>query len=1352
MKGNLKALLLAFISAFLFLCCGLITACNKEYKIQLQGFDIQETLVVEYGALVMLESPIITDETGNFYEPMVDVCNSKGGYVVVESNAFRAWDEAGYTITYIVRVNEGYAETRKTQVTVVNKQNLSITAEYNEFEDTGKAISIRPVCEEKDVTYTYAVKNLKTSETVNVTTENDDTFFICQEKGNYEVVITATKGERMGSYGYTVIVREAVENYVIEHFDEQWKEVSEYLGDERMNYTVVKGSDVGLSDRYGDDGYFLAYTSNNEYLTFHIRPRFEKAEYEALLADGYDQVSVYCYLKSAQNKSHEYVIRTGTNGFYQRSNVTSFPNEWNEITMNFDLIPGSEISRSFLYCYDMYKSQDVFFLSYLNEGALSTRDTLTLYYSDIIVTKPVELTVAEGIETDYVIGKSISLNDLFVSEADLRYYITFRGERREVSENYVFTANGEYTVEALPARKDYRGSASVTLNVTDVFTATSEYVSQKRSADSVSVQLDALQARFLENVGITPTVVGYSVYDRNGKLYEVNEDNTFVADADGVYMVEVKGNYKWDGLDCTSYAFVELDVWSEANAYQVVSVSDMFSTCPWAYQSNQLQKMTVAEYSVGGVTDTMFRLQRSNDGMALTVRPFYSKKYYENLIQATNDELVFSLNAYFESGAQTSANMDTSRSIFSNYMKYQILKDSWTTQVASLSTFVEKYDELLSGYRLMQENVGNKVKYAYNVNGDWKDYVLYSELRTRADFVYITDIVAKPLMQASEIAIVERTNNAVMLDDFKTAFDGTQFNAVEIVSASKNGVLVNVSGNAMQTGINDGMYDVIVKGTRNGESVFMRIQLDVWSTATKYVVVQQSDMMSVGGYSYQSTQQDSVAVGEYTVGGKTGTFAKITPVKESSVVLMRPLHSKKYYAQLLASETYYTSYVTASWYFDNASEKTSKVTPYYHLFNGYVNGEGVKDTWQTGKIALADFLELYDQIVAIYERTVSEIALATKYGRFVDKTGVVDSTGTTVYGYLMATKFTGRMDNAYFSALTLTEEIKTEQGSTMLVDRSQTTSVDLSSSLSENQTLSYWENQGYTLAYTITARYGGATTAGAIFTINSAIENGIYYLNVTATKGEITGVCYTQEIDVYNSTEPVEYENFRHTDSQYAVLSYYGSGAWLSQLNGTNWATATDKFPVQSVGSFLDISTMKSLKFGTGNEENAIYALSTGSCSNNTVTNYSGRTVGYLEYAWGGFTAFSSGYSYIFTYVLPRHTVDYYKLYENSHGKFAISFKGTYHSDTTTGTAQSLRTLHMTDVSNGEVGLYYGRTGSESNQGNGLQESLTGTITTLINNYEAYATAQVPMQILYAPYLYNSGTARLYEITFAKNE
>ena len=1331
MKGKLKVYLLAILSVCIFLFCGM-AACSKENKIKLNGFEIQETLNVEYGSLVTLESPIITDEDGNFYEPMVDVCDSKGGYVVVESNSFRAWDEAGYTITYVVRVNKEYFEIKETQVTVTNRQSLSVTAEYNDFEDTGKAIFINPVCEIEGVNYDYAVKNLKTSATVDVTTENGDVFFTCEEVGNYEVTISATKGERSGSYGYTIIVRKAVENYVIEHFDSQWKEIAEYLGDERMNYNIVKGSEVGLTDRYGDDAYFLAYTSNNEYLPLHIRPRFEKAEYEALLADGYDQVSVYCYIVSAQNASHEYVIRTGTNGFYQRSNVTSYPNVWNEITMNFDLISGSEISRSFLYCYDMYKSQDVFFLSYLNEGSLATRDTLTLYYTDILVTKPVDVTAKEGIATEYVTGDSVKLNSLFNSAVDLRYYVTFRGDRKEVSGDYVFTANGEYTVEALPARKDYRGFASVKLNVTDGFTATSEYVAEKRSAETVTVYLENLQTSFVEKDGIIPTVNGYAVYDRNGKAYAVGKDNTFVADADGVYMVEVKGDYELDGLQCSSYTFVELDVWSDANAYQVVSVVDMFTTCPWAYQSNQVQKTTVAEYTVDGVTGEMFRLQRSNDGMALTVRPFYSKSYYQNLIETTEGELVFSLNAYFESGAQTSANMDTSRSIFSNYMKYQILKDTWTTQVASLSAFVENYDGLLSGYQLMTENVKNKVKYGYEVNGAWKDYLLYAELRTRADYVYITDIIAQPIITATEVAIVERTGDTVLLNDFESAFENTDFVPAEILSASKNGVSVVASGNFIQTGTEDGVYDLIIRGTKNEESVFMSLQLDVWSQATKYVVAQPNDVISVGGYGYQSNQKETVWTDEYTVGGKTGTFARITPSKESSVVVIKPLHSKKYYEQLLANESTYTSYVTMSWYFENTSEKTSKVTPYYHMFSGYVNGEGAKDEWLTGKISLADFVELYDDMTAIYERTVNEIALGTKYGRFVDKTGVVDISGTQVYGYLMATKFTGRMDNAYFSALTITQEIKTEQAATMLVDRTKTDSVDLSSSLSSNQTLAYWKNQGYTLSYSVTARYGGATTEGATFAITDTVENGVYYLQVTATKGAESGVCYTQTIDIYNSTEPVEYENFRHTDSQYAVQAYYGARSFITTANTTTTMGSAEQH-------FDLTNTLYSISTGTGSEENTLYAMSFGTVD--ALTGYTGSTIGYVAFDLSQTTNFATSYEYIYVYVLPRHSKAYYELYAQTYGKFVTAFKGE----------NGLRQYTTVGISGDTLNLRYQKTWGAGNQVTGIQTDMQMTAQTLVDNYTAFASGQIPMYIIYSPYDCSTGTARLYEITFTKN-
>jgi peroxiredoxin len=63
---------------------------------------------------------------------------------------------------------------------------------------------------------------------------------------------------------------------------------------------------------------------------------------------------------------------------------------------------------------------------------------------------------------------------------------------------------------------------------------------------------------------------------------------------------------------------------------KVVAVEDMYSANAWEYQSTTKQTMTVGEYTVGGVTDNMYRFTRSGDNITLTVKPFYSKQYYHH--------------------------------------------------------------------------------------------------------------------------------------------------------------------------------------------------------------------------------------------------------------------------------------------------------------------------------------------------------------------------------------------------------------------------------------------------------------------------------------------------------------------------------------------------------------------------------------------------------------------------------------------------------------------------------------------------------------------------------------------------
>ena len=1463
MKNKLKKLLVACVACLTFLVCGIFAACGGTEKVAIDGFEVKETVNVDYGSLVKLETPIVTDQNGKFYDVMTDVCDSKGGYVVVQANSFRAWDIGGYTIRYVVRVSGSQLEERTTAVTVTDTQALTVTATYNEFEDTDKNIFIRPECDETGVEWSFEVKKLKDESGVSVTADEAGAYFVCDEAGYYDVEITAKKGEKYGSFGYTLIVREAVDETVVEHFDEQWTDVAQYLGDERLGrYELVSSNKAGLKDRYGDDAYFLTFTSVAEWLTYHISPRYDKAHYEALLAEGYDKVTLYCYVASEQNKAHTYAIRTMTSGFYERSPVTTYPNQWNEISMNLDLIHGSEVSRSFLAAFEYYKSQEGWFLCYNNEGPEATRDVLTLYFSDMYVTKPVTVSVTEGAATTFAVGDTIAasaMNTLFTSESELRYYVNFRGERKEITEDYTFKANGEYVFEAIPARKDERGGASVTVTVTDEFAVNASYVAEERTADVVEVNLSELNAAFGAVNGVTPTVNGYKVYDRYGVEFEV-ANGIFVATKDGAYTVEVEGKYEVSGVEFKTYDTAYVDVWSQATKYKAAAVEDMFSANAWEYQSTQKQSFGVGEYTVGGETGKTFRFKKSGDNITLTLKPFYTKQYYVNLLNDETTDYVFGLNVYFDGANYPNApTMSTARSIFADYGKCVFAKNIWLMQVADLSKFVEKYDDLVAGYELQSYNIANKIKQGYAVNGDWKNYVFYAEMSSRADYVYIKDMEVYPIETSNaavrlerpsdqvpltslsaafdgmnftpekilkaakdgldvattdetftvglndgeyevlvqglkngvstvvkltaeiwietltETLLVERTGETVTLSQLTAAFEGSGFTPNKILQATRNGVSATVEDDKFTVGAQDGVYVVVVEGTANGVTKAVRLDVDVWSEASKYVAVALDDIYSVGGYSYQSHLRDTLTLGEYTLGGKTQTLLQVYAAgRECSVVVGKPLHSKKYYQTLLAQDEYYTSYVTMSWYFDNTSGHAGSVTPYYDMFSGYVSkGAQEKDTWLSGKITLEKFVELYDDIVAIYDRTVSEEIADVKYGRFVDKKGVVNPDGEVQKGYIMATKFqTNKIDNAYFTPMTIEAgEMKTLEGETTLLDRSSETKLSPTLTADEQAVVDFWSNAGYTITYQIIKRYsdgtplvqGGTLTAATYNFVTDAsaagyTEDGIYYLYVKATKGDDSGVCVSKTYDIYDSTETiVEYENFKHSDSQYALKIYWAKfeGQAYTYTADTTWDLKT----MQD----WDGVTVGNVAFGTGTDANTLYllrqdktTLTKGTGTSATAdTAYIDREVGYIAYDWATQDTLDklasytpTGYQYIFTYVLPRHSKAYYQAFASEcTGNFEMLYKSTEKANTS-GIGK-MRYVYAKDIADGKMTIHYtGNVWSSNNQTTAININMSK----FIENYEYYAAGQVPMLVMQRMYgvTIDSSESRLYEMGFHK--
>ena len=570
---------------------------------------------------------------------------------------------------------------------------------------------------------------------------------------------------------------------------------------------------------------------------------------------------------------------------------------------------------------------------------------------------------------------------------------------------------------------------------------------------------------------------------------------------------------------------------------------------------------------------------------------------------------------------------------------------------------------------------------------------------------------------------------------------------------------------------------MLVKGVKNGEASVVKVTVDVWSEATKNVVVALEDYFSVAGYTYQSFIKDTLTVGEYTLGNKTETLVRLYAAgRECSVVVAKPLHSKKYYQELLAKDDYYTSYVTLDWYFENTSAYTSSITPYYDMFTGYEKqGAQEKDTWHSGRITLAEFVALYDDMVAIYERTVSEYNTGVRYGRFVDTKGVVDQDGNVQKGYVMASKFqTNKIDYAYFAPMTIEQgEMKTFESATALVDRNSVSKLEPSLTTDEQAVVDYWSNAGYTISYEIVKRYSDGTPLVKVSALNSAVynfvtdisaadytEDGIYYFYVKATKGDESGVCIKKTYDIYNSTDSiVEYENFKHNDSQYAVLVYWAKFAsqgfkyYTSSINVTT--------PDQLGATSLDKAA-----FGTGTDANTLYLLSQGtttlSAGSSSITatddpNYSDREIGYIAYSWASEdtqtkldTAHSvSVYQYLCTYVLPRHSIEYYQAFADQCGNLEMLYKSTNSNLEGLG---RMRYLYMTDVADGSVSLYYsGNVWSSSNQT--MSGNVTANIQTLVENYDAFAQGKVPMMIMMhmVGTTVESSESRLYEIGFHKS-
>ena len=326
------------------------------------------------------------------------------------------------------------------------------------------------------------------------------------------------------------------------------------------------------------------------------------------------------------------------------------------------------------------------------------------------------------------------------------------------------------------------------------------------------------------------------------------------------------------------------------------------------------------------------------------------------------------------------------------------------------------------------------------------------------------------------------------------------------------------------------------------------------------------------------------------------------------------------------------------------------------------------------------------------------------------------------------------------------------------------------------------KNAGLDVAYSIVKRYSDGTPMATLDVAKA--ESGIYYYSVNVLKDSEVIATYETTLDLYKESEGCEYESFKHNDSQYAVKSYYGwmFDTYLTSIGG--------KISVADVTTLMrDIRTVDwinnyhtcddscaencALKMSTTDATGPIYALNLGKTAEGetvNITNYKDRAdIGYLEINWTKYKVYEyadrysgtidvdgdgkketgvvgNGVAYLYTYVLPRHTKEYYEAKSVEYGQLAMAYKTSYR----------MKWNHPTKVENSEVTLYYQSFWSSTNQSDVLQSESSMNIATIINNYDAFANAQIPMQIAYNPYEFTSAdmgnpTTRLYELFFIKN-
>ena len=175
------------------------------------------------------------------------------------------------------------------------------------------------------------------------------------------------------------------------------------------------------------------------------------------------------------------------------------------------------------------------------------------------------------------------------------------------------------------------------------------------------------------------------------------------------------------------------------------------------------------------------------------------------------------------------------------------------------------------------------------------------------------------------------------------------------------------------TGFEAASYTVKIYAL-NGDGEFAKIlyytfTLDVYTDATKYMAFDGNNARTLRAWDWDSSSTTAV-YGEYTVDGNTGNYLKATAKGQSLTTYMLPMYSKAYYEALYAENQNFK--VSISIYQEAGGSGDTNFRAFYQS-SKLEWKDKYNSQWQTYEFTLAQYIELYDEIVSQYEtyRTAS---------------------------------------------------------------------------------------------------------------------------------------------------------------------------------------------------------------------------------------------------------------------------------------------------------------------------------------------------------------------------------------------